>query len=105
MQRYHNANASYVDSFSAHCDITKGQPHKKGEGNYHVKNPDIGYKSTPVVGSGPDKGIHLVHIGGLLRISNVRGVNDERASDLFYDITFLDPVTTWNFSQFQLMWP
>jgi hypothetical protein len=32
-------------------------------------------------------------------------VKDERAWDIFYDITFLDPVTTHHFSQFQLMWP
>jgi len=45
------------------------------------------------------------HIRGLIRIYNVCGVKDERAWDLFYDIIFLDPVTTRHFSQFQLMWP
>jgi len=45
------------------------------------------------------------HIRGLVRIYNVCGVKDERAWDLFYDIIFLEPVTTRHFSQFQLMWP
>jgi len=45
------------------------------------------------------------HIRGLIWIYNVFGVKDERAWALFYDIIFLDPVTTCHFSQFQLMWP
>ena len=45
------------------------------------------------------------HIRGLIRIYNVCGVKDERSWDLFYDIIFLDPVTTNHFSQFHLMWP
>jgi len=51
------------------------------------------------------KGLNSEHSRGLIRIYNVRGVKDERAWDLFYDIIFLDPVTTRHFSQFQLMWP
>jgi len=51
------------------------------------------------------KGFILEDIGGLIWIYNVCGVKDERAWDLFYDIIFLDPVTTCHFSQFQLMWP
>jgi hypothetical protein len=50
-------------------------------------------------------GFILEHIRGLIRIYNICGVKDVRARDLFYDIIFLDPVTTRNFSQFQLMWP
>jgi hypothetical protein len=45
------------------------------------------------------------YIRGLIRIYNVCGVNDERAWDLFYDIIFLDPVTTRHVSQFLLMLP
>jgi hypothetical protein len=45
------------------------------------------------------------HIRRLIRIYNVYGVKNKRAWDLFYDIMFLDPVTTHHFSQFQLMWP
>jgi hypothetical protein len=43
------------------------------------------------------------HICGLIQIYNVYGIKNERAWDLFYDIIFLDPVTTRYFSQFQLM--
>jgi len=51
------------------------------------------------------KGFMMEYIHGLIRIYNVGGVKDERARDLFYDIIFLDPVTTRHFSQFQLMRP
>jgi len=51
------------------------------------------------------KGFISEHIPGLIRIYNVSGIKDERAWDLFYDIIFLDPVTTRHFSQFQLMCP
>jgi hypothetical protein len=45
------------------------------------------------------------NIHGLIWIYNVCSLKDERAWDLFYDIIFLDRVTTRHFSQFQLMWP
>jgi len=51
------------------------------------------------------KGFISEHIRGLIRIYNVCGVKDKRTWDLFYDIIFLDPVTTCHFSHFQLMWP
>jgi len=51
------------------------------------------------------KGFIPEYIRGLIRVYNGCGVTDERAWDLFYDIIFLDPVTTRHFSQFQLMWP
>ena len=50
------------------------------------------------------KGFISEHIRGLIRIYNVCGIKDERAWDLFYDMIFLDPVTTHHLSQFQLMW-
>jgi hypothetical protein len=50
------------------------------------------------------KGFISEHILGLIRIYNVCGVKDDRACDHFYDIIYLDPVTTRHFSQFQLMW-
>jgi len=59
VQLYHNANASDIDSFSTHSNGTKEQPQRKREGNCDGKNADIGYKSTPVVGSGPYKEIYL----------------------------------------------
>jgi hypothetical protein len=51
------------------------------------------------------KGLISEHIRGLIQIYNVCSLKDERAWDLFYDIIFLDPVTTRHLSQFQLMWP
>ena len=51
------------------------------------------------------KGSISEHIRGLIQIYNVCGVKDEMAWDLFYDIIFLDPVTTRLLSQLQLMWP
>jgi hypothetical protein len=44
-------------------------------------------------------------IRGLIRIDKVWDIKYERAWDIFYDIIFLDPVTTRHVSQFQLMWP
>jgi hypothetical protein len=40
------------------------------------------------------------HIRRLIRVYNVCGLKDEKAWDLFYDIIFLDPATTRQFSQF-----
>jgi len=51
------------------------------------------------------QGFNLEHIRGLIRIHIVCGIKDETAWDLFYDIIFLDPVTTRHFSQYKLMWP
>jgi len=42
---------------------------------------------------------------GLVQIYNVCGIKDERAWDVFYDIIFIDPLTTCHFSTFQLVWP
>jgi hypothetical protein len=53
MQLYHNANASDVNSFSTHSGGTIGQPQSNGEGNCQGEYADIGYKSTPVIESGP----------------------------------------------------
>jgi hypothetical protein len=50
------------------------------------------------------KGFISEAICGHIGIYNVCGMNDEMAWDLYYDIMFLDPVTTHHFSQFQLMW-
>jgi len=51
------------------------------------------------------KGLILEHICGVIRIFNVCGVKDESAWDVFYDIIFVDPVTTRHLSQFPPMWP
>jgi len=44
------------------------------------------------------------HIRALIRQYHIPGIKSERAWDLFYDIIFLDPVTTRHFAQFQGMW-
>ena len=49
------------------------------------------------------KGFISEHIRGLIWIYNVSGVKNETAWDRFYDIIFLDPVTTQHFAQFQLI--
>jgi len=59
MQLYDNANSSDGDSFSTHSDGTKGQLQRKREGNCYGKSADIGYKSTPVIGSGIYEAYHL----------------------------------------------
>jgi len=51
------------------------------------------------------KGFISEPIPGLIQIYNVCGFKDERASDLFYGIIFVDPVKTHHFSEFQLKWP
>ena len=51
------------------------------------------------------KGFISEHICGLIRIYNLCAVKDGRPWDLFWDIIFVDPVTTRHFSQFQLIWP
>jgi len=52
-----------------------------------------------------EMGFILEHICGLIKIYNYCSVKEERPWDLFYDIMFLDPVTTHHISQFQLLWP
>ena len=51
------------------------------------------------------KGFIPEHFRGLIQIYNVCGIKVEKAWDLFYDIIFLDQVTTCHFSQIQQMWP
>jgi len=77
----------------------------KGMGNARAKMPTSVTNRRLSLDRDSRKGFISKHIRGLIRIYNVCGVKDERAWDLFYDIIFLDPVTTRHFSQFQLMWP
>jgi len=77
----------------------------KGKGKARAKMPTSVINRRLSLDRDGIKGFISEQIGGLIRIYNVRGVKDERAWDLFYDIIFLDPVTTRHFSQFQLMWP
>jgi len=77
----------------------------KGKGKARAKMPTSVINRRLSLDRDCIKGFISEHIRGLIRIYNVCGVKDERARDLFYDIIFLDPVTTRHFSQFQLMWP
>ena len=77
----------------------------KGKGKARAKMPTSVINRRLSLDQDCIKGFISEHIRGLIRIYNVCGVKDERAWDLFYDIIFLDPVTTRHFSQFQLMWP
>jgi hypothetical protein len=76
----------------------------KGKGKARAKMPTSVINRRVSLDRDHIKGFISEHIRGLIRIYNVRGVKDERAWDLLYDIIFLDPVTTRHFSQFQLMW-
>jgi hypothetical protein len=77
----------------------------KGKGKARAKMPTSVKNRRLLLDRDRPKGFISEHIRGLIWIYNVCGIKDERASDLFYDIIFLDPVTTRHFSQFPLMWP
>jgi hypothetical protein len=77
----------------------------KGKGKARAKLPTSVINRRLSLDQDCIKGFISEHIRGLIWIYNVCGVKDERAWNLFYDIIFLDPVTTRHFSQFQLMWP
>ena len=83
----------------------KGSRKGKGKATARAKMPTSVINRRLSLDRDRIKGFVSEHIRGLIRIYNVCGVKDERAWDLFYDIIFLDPVTTRHFSQFQLMWP
>jgi len=83
----------------------KGSSKGKGKATARAKMPTSVINRRLSLDQERVKGFISEYIRGLIRIYNVRGVKDERAWDLFYDIIFLDPVKTRHFSQFQLMWP
>jgi hypothetical protein len=83
----------------------KGSRIEKGKATARAKMPTSVINRRLSVNRDRLKGFISDHSCGLIWIYNVCGVKDERAWDLFYDIIFLDPVTTCHFSQFQLMWP
>jgi len=76
----------------------------KGKGKARAKMATSGINRGLLLDRDRIKGFILQHILGLRRIYNVRGVKGARAWDLFYDIIFLDPVTTCHSSQCQLLW-
>jgi len=77
----------------------------KGKGKARAKMPTSVIHRRMLFDRDRIKGFISEHTRGLICIYNVCGIKDERAWDLFYDIIFLDPVTTRHCSQFQLMWP
>jgi len=83
----------------------KGSRKGKGKATARAKMPTSVINRRLSLDRDRIKGFISEHIRGLIRIYNICGVNDERAWDLFYDIIFLDPVTTRHFSQFKRMWP
>jgi len=83
----------------------KGSRKGKGKATARAKMPTSGINRRLSLDWDRIKGFISERIRGLIRGYNDCGVMDERAWDLFYDIIFLDPVTTRHFSQFQLMWP
>jgi len=83
----------------------KGSHKGKGMATARAKMPTLVINRRLSFDRDHIKGFISEHIRGLIRIYNVCGVKDEKAWDLFYDIIFLDPVTTRHFSQIQLMWP
>jgi hypothetical protein len=89
-----------------HFQLTAIAPKgSKGKGKARAKMPTSVINRHLSLDRDCIKGFISEHIRGLIRIYNVSGVKDERAWDLFYDMFFLDPVTTRHISQFQLMWP
>jgi len=83
----------------------KGSRRGKGKATARAKIPTSVTNRRLLLDRDRIKGFISEHNRGLIRIYNACGVKDERAWELFYDIFFLDPVTTRHFSQFQLMWP
>jgi len=83
----------------------KGGCKGKGRATARVNMPILVINRGLSLGRDRIRGFISEHIRGLIRIYNIYRTKDERAWDLFYDIIFLDPVTTRHFSQFQLMWP
>jgi hypothetical protein len=81
----------------------KGSHKGKGKATASGKMPTSVINGRLSLNRDHIKGFILEPIRGLIWIYNVCGVKDERAWDLFYDIIFLDPVTTRHLSQFQLM--
>jgi len=85
--------------------VRKGSSKGKGKATARAKMPTSVKNRRLSLDRDHMKGFISEHIRGLIRIYNVCGVKDERGWDLFYDVIFLNPVTTRQFSQFQLMWP
>ena len=105
VQLYHNAKSSDVDSVPTLRDGAKEQQRRKVKATARAKMGTSVINRLLSLGRDRMKGIILEHIHRLIRIYDDCGVEDVSAWDHFYDILFLDPVTTRHFSEFQMMWP
>jgi hypothetical protein len=81
----------------------KGSCKGKGMATARAKMPTLVINRRLPLDRDRIHGFISERICGLILIYNVNGVKDETALDIFYDIIFLDPVTTCHISQFQLM--
>jgi hypothetical protein len=90
-----------------HFQITATAPmgSSKGKGKDRAKMPTSVINQHLSLYQDCIKGFISENITELIQIYSVGGVKDERAWDFFYDIMFLDPVTTRHLSHFKLMWP
>ena len=78
--------------------VPKGSCKGKVKATARVIIPTLGINVHLLLDRDRIKRFILKHICGLIWIFNVCSVKDERAWELFYDIIFLDPVTTCRFS-------
>jgi len=83
----------------------KGSLKGKWNATFRVKIPTSDINQRLSLDQDHIKGFISEHICGLIQIYNLCGVKNQWACDLFYDIIFLNPVTTRHFSQFQQIWP
>jgi len=83
----------------------EGSPKEQGQETAKEKMPTSNINRRLSLDRDSLKGLISEHIYGVIQIYNVCGVKDESAWDVFYDIIFVDPVTTRHLSQFPLMWP
>jgi hypothetical protein len=53
---------------------------------------------------GPAKSLMAEHLRAMIRMYGIGGIKDGAIEQLFYEILFLDPLTTRHFGRFQGMW-
>jgi hypothetical protein len=53
---------------------------------------------------GPAESLMAEHLRALIRIYSIGGIKDGAIEQLFYEILFLDPLTTHHLGRFQGMW-
>jgi hypothetical protein len=78
-------------------DTSKGKGKARATMQTSVKKQHLAFVQDRMTG------FFAEHICRLIQLHNICSRKSERAWDPFYDIIFLDPVTTRHFSQLQLM--